>query len=211
LFSGIQKYKGRWPAGWKLSPLTAFLYLYGTKVYMQEHKQITLSFDQAAEITAAEKQVIAEASLPKKRGRKPKPPPLVPKQPSKRGRLSLKEAAHAEDLINIPDDETLFQKRYYSIGQVAEMFHVNHSLLRMWANEFDDFLQTKKNKKGDRYFRPEDIKTLEFIHHLLRKRKFTTQGARDFLKKNKNADERFAVIQSMQKVKMFLLEIKDSL
>ena len=91
------------------------------------------------------------------------------------------------------------------------MFHVNHSLLRMWANEFDDFLQTKKNKKGDRYFRPEDIKTLELIHHLLRKRKFTTQGARYFLKKNKNADERFAVIQSMQRVKTFLLEIKASL
>ena len=68
-----------------------------------------------------------------------------------------------------------------------------------------------KNKKGDRFFRPEDIKTLELIHHLLRKRKFTTQGARDFLKKNKNADERFAMIQSMQKVKAFLLEIKASL
>ncbi len=179
---------------------------------MQELKQITLSFEDAsaAQPAAAIKDT-ADALPPRKRGRKPKPAPLVPKQPSKRGRLSLKEAAESDTLIAIPDDETLFQKRYYSIGQVAEMFHVNHSLIRMWANEFDDFLQTKKNKKGDRYFRPEDVKTLEFVHHLLRQRKFTTQGARDFLKKNKHADERFAVIQSMQKIKAFLLEVKASI
>lgn len=179
---------------------------------MAELKQITLSFDETPEQPVPEKEAVAEETpLLKKRGRKPKPAPLVPKQPSKRGRLSLKETDAAIDAIEIPDDENLFQKRYYSIGQVAEMFHVNHSLLRMWANEFDDYLQTKKNKKGDRYFRPEDIKTLELIHHLLRQRKFTTQGARDYLKKNKNADERFAIIQSMQKVKSFLLEIKASL
>ena len=179
---------------------------------MTELKQITLSFDEVPEQPVPEKEVIP-AAIPelKKRGRKPKPAPLVPKQPSKRGRLSLKETDDAIEAIEIPDDETLYQKRYYSIGQAATMFHVNHSLLRMWANEFDDYLQTKKNKKGDRFFRPEDIKTLELIHHLLRKRKFTTQGARDFLKKNKNADERFAIIQSMQKVKAFLLEIKASL
>lgn len=181
---------------------------------MAELKQITFDFDAAPEPPVPEKETVAEepAAPPlKKRGRKPKPVPLIAKQPSKRGRLSLKETDEAAENIEIPPDEVLFEKRYYSIGQAAEMFHVNHSLLRMWANEFDDYLQTKKNKKGDRFFRPEDIKTLELIHHLLRKRKFTTQGARDFLKKNKNADERFAMIQSMQKVKAFLLEIKASL
>ena len=179
---------------------------------MPELKQITLSFDESPEPTVPEKEASAAPEVPmKKRGRKPKPAPLVPKQPSKRGRLSLKETDAAADAIEIPENDILYQKSYYSIGQVAEMFHVNHSLIRMWANEFDDYLQTKKNKKGDRYFRPEDIKTLEMIHHLLRKRKFTTQGARDFLKKNKNADERFSIIQSMQKVKTFLLEIKASL
>jgi DNA-binding transcriptional MerR regulator len=196
-------------------------------------KQIAFSFDVVEEPVAELRPLVPEpiaipertATVPepvivlepeptytgKKRGRKPKPAPLVPKQASKRGRLSLKEINTASDLPEIPSEETLYQKQYYTIGQVATMFHVNHSLIRMWSNEFDDFLQTKKNKKGDRYFRPEDIKTLEFIHHLLRQRKFTTQGARDFLKKNKTADERFAVIQSMQKIKEFLLEIKASL
>jgi len=192
--------------------LAAFLYLY-ISASMQDLKQITFDFDATPEPPVPENPLPAAAIHPlvKKRGRKPKPAPLIAKEPSKRGRLSLKETDAAAENIDIPDDEILFQKRYYSIGQVAEMFHVNHSLLRMWSNEFDDYLQTKKNKKGDRYFRPEDVKTLELINHLLRKRKFTTQGARDFLKKNKNTDERFSMIQSMQKIKSFLLEIKASL
>ena len=125
--------------------------------------------------------------------------------------MSLKDSEAPADLVEIPEDELLFQKQYYSIGQVAEMFHANHSLIRMWSNEFEGFIQTRKNKKGDRYYRPEDVKTLHLIHHLLRHRKFTMQGARDFLKKNKNADERFAMVQSLQKIKSFLLEIKATL
>jgi DNA-binding transcriptional MerR regulator len=175
---------------------------------MEELKQIILAFDADGETAVP---VTKTGSVQKKRGRKPKPPPLVPKQPSKRGRMSLQEVEATADLIDIPTDELLYQKQYYTIGQVADMFHVNHSLIRMWSKEFESFLETRKNKKGDRYFRPEDIKTLEFVHHLLRHRKFTMQGARDFLKKNKNAGERFAVIQSMQKIKGFLLEIKASL
>lgn len=186
--------------------------------YMADLKQITLSFepapaDTAASTAATEPELKAEehATGPKKRGRKPKPAPLVPRQPAKRGRMSLKEPDAATDLMEVPDNEILYQKQYYSIGQVAEMFHVNHSLIRMWSNEFDAFIQTRKNKKGDRYFRPDDIKTLQLIHHLLRHRKFTMEGARDYLKKHKNADERFAMIESLKKIKSFLLEIKASL
>jgi len=177
---------------------------------MAEIKQITFSFEGANAEAPAEAKTEALAQA-RKRGRKPKPAPLVPRQPAKRGRMSLKESDAGTDLIEIPDNEILYQKQYYSIGQVAEMFHVNHSLIRMWSNEFDAFIQTRKNKKGDRYFRPDDIKTLQLIHHLLRHRKFTMEGARDYLKKHKNADERFAMIESLQKIKSFLLEIKASL
>src|ERR1700733_14358712 len=101
---------------------------------MAELKQITLSFDAADDTPVRTPDPAAENITPKKkRGRKPKPAPLVPKQPSKRGRLSLKEIDDKADLIEIPEDEALFKKQYYTIGQVAEMFHVNHSLIHMWS------------------------------------------------------------------------------
>ncbi|HTB52136.1 MAG TPA: MerR family transcriptional regulator [Ferruginibacter sp.] len=129
---------------------------------------------------------------------------------STKGRKSLKEMVSGADLINVPPDEILFQKLYYTIGAVAEMFKVNQSLLRFWENEFD-ILKPKKNRKGDRMFRPADIKNLQLIHHLIRERKYTLEGAKDFLKNSKKTDEKFATIESLKKLKGFLLELKANL
>jgi DNA-binding transcriptional MerR regulator len=128
----------------------------------------------------------------------------------KRGRRSLKDIGIHADLINIPSDDILFQKQYYSIGDVAKMFRENQSLIRYWETEFD-ILKPRKNRKGDRFFRPIDIKNLVMIYDLLRRRKFTIEGAKDYLKNNKKAEEKFAMIQSLEKIKGFLLELKANL
>ena len=134
----------------------------------------------------------------------------MPKIKSPRGRKSLKEMCEGVDLLDIPDDEILFQKMYYSIGKVAAMFKVNQSLIRLWENEFD-VLKPKKNGKGDRLFRPEDIKNIQLIYHLMRERKYTMEGAKEFIKNNKKADEKFAMIESLKKLKGFLNELKANL
>jgi DNA-binding transcriptional MerR regulator len=127
-----------------------------------------------------------------------------------RGRKSQKSYAAEADLVNIPEDDVLFQKQYYTIGEVSQMFRVNASLLRFWESEFD-IIKPRKNRKGDRHFRPVDIKNLQLIYDLLRRRKLTIEGARDFIKNNKKSQERFAMIQSLQKIKGFLLEVKATL
>lgn len=137
----------------------------------------------------------------------PLPPKNVIKPKSPRGRKSLKEAEVSLDNVVVPEDEILFQKQYYSIGEVATMFGVNTSLIRFWENEFD-ILEPRKNRKGDRFFKPTDIKNLQLIYDLLRRRKFTIEGAKDYLKKNKQADVRYGMIQSLQKMRAFLLELK---
>jgi DNA-binding transcriptional MerR regulator len=137
------------------------------------------------------------------------PEPML-KIKSGRGRKSIRQISEEADLIQIPEDEILFQKQYYTMGEVAEMFRVNQSLLRFWEAEFS-VLQPKKNKKGDRYFRPIDIKNLHLIYHLLRQRKYTIEGAKDFLKKNSNAEEKFETIKKLEEVKRFLLEMKANL
>ena len=90
------------------------------------------------------------------------------------------------------------------------MFKVNQSLIRFWENEFD-VLKPKKNGKGDRLFRPEDVKNLKLIYTLLRERKYTLEGAKDFIKKNKKVDEKFELIEHLKKLKSFLLELKATL
>jgi len=164
----------------------------------------------AADAAPAAPRAAAQATPAAKRGPAAKRPAAAKPAPSKRGRKSLKQVAAEADLIEIPEDEILFSKQYYTMGEVSEMFHVNQSLLRFWETEFD-ILQPRKNKKGDRYFRPVDIKHLHLIYHLLRQKKYTIEGAKEFLKNNKKAEERFEIIQRLQQIKAFLQEMKAQL
>jgi DNA-binding transcriptional MerR regulator len=157
-------------------------------------KQINFSFDDDSNSKNETKESVKQQIKPK----------------SKRGRKSLKEYNAEPDVINVPVDEVLFQKQYYSIGDVATMFKENTSLIRYWEKEFS-ILKPKKNKKGDRFFRPEDIKNLKMIYHLLRERKYTIEGAKEFIKNNKAAGEKHEMIESLEKVKLFLLELKNNL
>lgn len=129
---------------------------------------------------------------------------------STRGRQKLSDMDAGLGLVEVPEDAVLFAKKYYSIGVVANMFKVNVSLIRFWEKEFD-MLKPKLNGKGDRHFRPEDVKILKQIHHLLREKKYTIEGARAFLKQNKKSEESFAVVEDLEKLKTFLIDLKLSL
>lgn len=129
----------------------------------------------------------------------------------KRGRKSFREMDAEVDMVSVPDDDELYEKQYYPISTVASWFNVNTSLLRYWENEFD-ILRPRKNKKGDRLFRPEDIKNLQVIYHLLRQRKFTIEGAKEYLKSNKKkADTHTQLVYSLSRLRSFLLEMKSNL
>jgi DNA-binding transcriptional MerR regulator len=137
------------------------------------------------------------------------------KSNAKRGRRSLKEISMSPDNVNVPEDAVLFAKQYYSIGEVSAMFGENQSLIRYWETEFD-ILQPRKNRKGDRYFRPVDIKNLVLIYDLLRRRKFTIEGAKAYLKKSNaskgnKVEGNFEMIQSLDRIKNFLMQLKANL
>lgn len=103
------------------------------------------------------------------------------------------------------------EKIYYSISEVATMFSVNTSLIRFWEKEFD-IIKPFKNKKGNRLFTKKDIDNFHIIYHLVKERGFTLQGAKDKLNENKTeVIDNHELIKSLQKVKVFLTELKDNL
>ena len=103
------------------------------------------------------------------------------------------------------------EKLYYSIGEVAEMFNVNASLIRYWEKEFD-IIKPKKNKKGNRFFTKQDIDNFHIIYHLVKDRGMTLKGAKQKLKDNKEDTVNNAeVIKVLENIKDLLLEIKEQL
>lgn len=102
------------------------------------------------------------------------------------------------------------EKLYYSIGEVAKAFNVNTSLIRYWEQEFP-IIKPKKNKKGNRYFTPEDIKNFKIIYHLVKEKGYTLDGARIALTTNSKISETITLIDRLEFVKAELLKLKDSL
>ena len=100
---------------------------------------------------------------------------------------------------------------YYTIGEVADLFGVNTSLIRFWEKEFD-VIQPHRNKKGNRLFTPADIENFHMIYNMVKERGYTLQGAKDKLKqKPAEALHEFELISSLKKVKEFLLDINTEL
>ncbi|PRY15628.1 transcriptional regulator [Pontibacter ummariensis] len=111
----------------------------------------------------------------------------------------------------MPYKEKEIEKQYYTIGEVAAMFEVAPSLIRFWETEFDQ-LKPRKNKKGNRQYTPKDIESLRTVYHLVKERGYTIQGAKEVLKnKPVQTKDKIEIIESLEKVKAFLLGIKEQL
>ena len=111
----------------------------------------------------------------------------------------------------MPYKDRDISKLYYTMGEVTQMFDVNASQIRFYEKEFD-ILQPKKNKKGNRLFTPEDVENLKIIFSLVKDKGFTLHGAKDYLKQNKSeVKENQKVIDSLERLKQFLLEVKEQL
>jgi len=108
----------------------------------------------------------------------------------------------------MPYKKPEIKKLYYSIGEVADIFNVNTSLIRFWEKEFD-IIKPKKNKKGNRLFTEKDVDNFFIIYHLVKERGFTLQGAKDKLKENpQDTINQIEIVKSLEDVKAFLLDLK---
>ena len=102
----------------------------------------------------------------------------------------------------MPYKERDIEKQYFTIGEVAQQFNVAPSLIRFWETEFEEL----------RLYTPQDIDVFRTIYHLVKERGYTIPGARDMLKqKGPQLKEKIDVIQSLEKVRKFLVDMKKEL
>lgn len=108
----------------------------------------------------------------------------------------------------IPSED---MKRYYTIGEVAEMFEISKSLIRFWESEFD-LLKPHKNSKGDRRFTPQNLEQLETIYHLVKERGFTISGAKEeIIRQRQFRKEKEEQLQRLRETKAFFLKLREEL
>ncbi|MBR5454481.1 MAG: MerR family transcriptional regulator [Rikenellaceae bacterium] len=100
------------------------------------------------------------------------------------------------------------QKIYYTMGEVAEMLDVSQSLLRFWEKEFAE-IRPKRNKKGNRLFTEQDVKTLKVIYHLVKERGLKIAAAKRQLKLGEQPVSReAAIVEKLHSIRAILMEVK---
>ena len=99
-------------------------------------------------------------------------------------------------------------KLFYSMGEVAEMFDVNTSLIRHWESQFS-ILRPQR-----RLFSPEDVENLKMIYHLVKERGMTLEGAKKALRKapsESGVDRDAELMERLQRIRALLVEVREDL
>lgn len=111
------------------------------------------------------------------------------------------EAKNNDELPVIPG------KRYFTIGEVADLCGVKPHVLRYWEQEFPQ-LKPVKRRGNRRYYQRQDVIVIRQIRALLYEQGFTIGGARNKLQ---GEEARNDVTHSQQVVKQMRLELEELL
>ncbi len=111
----------------------------------------------------------------------------------------------------MPYKEPKIEKVYYSIGEVAEMFEVNPSLIRYWESQFEN-INPKKTPGGKRHYMLKDIEQIHLVYHLVKEKGMTLTGAQQKLKDNKTGTENnHVIVKKLQQIRDLLTGMRDEL
>lgn len=102
-------------------------------------------------------------------------------------------------------------KRFYRIGDVADILGIPASTLRFWEKEFT-IIKPVRNAKNTRLYTPKDIETIKMIHYLVKEKGLKLDAAQAMIRCNRNGvSKRFEVIDRLKSIKSQLLHLKKAL
>jgi DNA-binding transcriptional MerR regulator len=96
------------------------------------------------------------------------------------------------DFAEIPD------KLYFRIGEVSDLVGVEPYVLRYWETEFPA-VGPKKSGTGHRMYRRKEVELLLKIKYLLYDKKYTIEGARQYLSSESKMAKRKPVVKAEQR------------
>ncbi len=92
-------------------------------------------------------------------------------------------------------------KKYYKIGDVAELLDVSQTTLRYWESEFPE-IEPRRSSSNRRYYTPEDIELLRTIYYLVKVKGLRVEAAKEQMRLNrKNISKRMEIIGELTDVR----------
>ncbi|MBR1550919.1 MAG: MerR family transcriptional regulator [Muribaculaceae bacterium] len=103
-----------------------------------------------------------------------------------------------------------FDKKYYRIGDVAQILGIPVTTLRFWESQLT-ILKPKRNDKGTRFYTPADIETIKKIHYLVKDKGIKLEAAQAQIRANRDGvDKRFEVVDRLKGIRAQLKELQQA-
>lgn len=102
-------------------------------------------------------------------------------------------------------------KKFYKIGDVAEILNIPTSTLRFWEKEFT-VIKPKRNAKNIRVYTVKDIETVKMIYYLVKEKGLKLDAAQAMIKRNRDGiSKQWEVVDRLKQVKEQLVQIDKAL
>ena len=102
-------------------------------------------------------------------------------------------------------------KKFYKIGEVADILGIPASTLRFWEKEFT-ILRPRRNAKNIRVYTPQDVETIRKLYYLVKEKGLKLDAAQEYLNKNRQVvDKTFEVVENHKKIREQLVGLQTAL
>ncbi len=107
--------------------------------------------------------------------------------------------------------EDNLSKKFYKIGDVAEILDIPTSTLRFWEKEFT-IIKPKRNAKNVRVYTVKDIESIKMIYYLVKEKGLKLDAAQAMIKRNRDGiSKQFEVVERLKKMREQLLQLDGAL
>ncbi|MBR5085842.1 MAG: MerR family transcriptional regulator [Muribaculaceae bacterium] len=105
----------------------------------------------------------------------------------------------------------ILNKKFYKIGDVAEILNVPTSTLRFWEKEFT-VIKPKRNAKNIRVYTVKDIETIKMIYYLVKDKGLKLDAAQAMIKRNRDGiSKQWEVVDRLKQVREQLFKLDEAL
>ncbi len=102
-------------------------------------------------------------------------------------------------------------KKFYKIGDVAEILNIPTSTLRFWEKEFS-VIKPKRNTKNIRVYTVKDIETIKMIYYLVKEKGLKLDAAQAMIKRNRDGiSKQYEVVERLKQMREQLLQLDKAL
>jgi len=123
----------------------------------------------------------------------------------------LKQPAKLIISSNLCNTMQELNKKYYKIGDVAQILGIPESTLRYWETQFT-VIKPKRNAKNTRFYTPNDIETIRKVYYLVKEKGLKLDAAQAQIRHNRDGvDKRYEAIEQLKSIKAQLQELSNAL